>query len=69
MIFLRVLQYAIVILAASAISTAATSAESIQLRPYKDRLFAYPGVIESQDDVAFLSRSAYTDADVFEIGI
>ncbi|MCP4314500.1 MAG: hypothetical protein GY789_00300 [Hyphomicrobiales bacterium] len=45
-------------------STAATSAESIQLRPYKDRLFAYPGVIESQDDGAFLKIDYREDRDI-----
>ncbi|MCY6380930.1 alpha/beta hydrolase [Hoeflea prorocentri] len=36
------------------VSATAANGESIQVRPYKDRLFAYPKVLESRDGGAFV---------------
>ncbi|MDF2374115.1 MAG: alpha/beta hydrolase [Rhizobiaceae bacterium] len=40
--------------AAFATVSTAVGAESVQLRAYKDKLFAYPGVLENRDDGAFI---------------
>jgi len=33
---------------------AAAPAQALELKPFKDRLFAYPGILESRDDGAYL---------------
>lgn len=54
MTFFRKLGYAFAVLAASTLATATAHGEAIQLLPYKDRLFQYPGVLKSHDGGAFL---------------
>ncbi|MEX3008784.1 alpha/beta hydrolase [Hoeflea sp. TYP-13] len=60
----RLLRYVVAFFAASGFATAALSGESIQLRPYKDRLFAYPPVIESRDNGAFLKIDYRKERDI-----